>query len=272
MLSIVDYPGFEGVEAPDMETYSKALNAGQFPLSVLALRQETAETMIELLVNAIDKPRAVRAVAQIALHPLDLRTSRGERPVVLRADGHAHLRAHVQHAAGFGLVFAAGTWITTFLVRVALMQENGLSSGGRELELGLERAQLVVARGVDELDDQADAVPGATHAPFHVPKEWIMLERTVLLLLGLCTELDPAHNPMQVIRPFVGGAIGCSVSSPMKPLKPLFLTVKKTIRTVEVSPHNEPDWMAAPSPPPATSCWPRPRLASRTRPGTPSPW
>lgn len=38
---------------------------------------------------------------------------------------------------------------------------------------------------------------------FHVPKEWIMLERTVLLLLGLCTDLDPAHNPMQVIRPYL---------------------------------------------------------------------
>ena len=36
-LSIVDYPGFEDCEAPDLETYSKALNAGQFPLSVLAL-------------------------------------------------------------------------------------------------------------------------------------------------------------------------------------------------------------------------------------------
>lgn len=35
-LSIVDYPGFENADAPDMETYSKALNAGQFPLSVLA--------------------------------------------------------------------------------------------------------------------------------------------------------------------------------------------------------------------------------------------
>ena len=36
-LSIVDYPGFEGIDAPDMETYSKALNAGQYPLSVLAV-------------------------------------------------------------------------------------------------------------------------------------------------------------------------------------------------------------------------------------------
>ena len=37
VLSIVDYPGFEGLQAPDMETYSKALNAGQYPLSVLAV-------------------------------------------------------------------------------------------------------------------------------------------------------------------------------------------------------------------------------------------
>ncbi|MBW8310431.1 MAG: aminotransferase class III-fold pyridoxal phosphate-dependent enzyme [Rhizobium sp.] len=36
-LSVVDYPGFEGLEAPDMETYSKALNGGQYPLSVLAV-------------------------------------------------------------------------------------------------------------------------------------------------------------------------------------------------------------------------------------------
>ena len=35
-LSLVDYPGFEELEAPDLETYSKALNAGQYPLSVVA--------------------------------------------------------------------------------------------------------------------------------------------------------------------------------------------------------------------------------------------
>ena len=42
VLSIVDYPGFEGLEAPDMETYSKALNGGQYPLSVLAMNELTA--------------------------------------------------------------------------------------------------------------------------------------------------------------------------------------------------------------------------------------
>lgn len=42
-LSIVDYPGFESLEAPDMETYSKALNAGQYPLSVLAMNAHAAQ-------------------------------------------------------------------------------------------------------------------------------------------------------------------------------------------------------------------------------------
>ena len=42
VLSIVDYPGFEGLEAPDLETYSKALNAGQYPLSVLAANERAA--------------------------------------------------------------------------------------------------------------------------------------------------------------------------------------------------------------------------------------
>lgn len=43
VLSIVDYPGFEKLDAPDLETYSKALNAGQYPLSVLAVTPRAAE-------------------------------------------------------------------------------------------------------------------------------------------------------------------------------------------------------------------------------------
>jgi acetylornithine/succinyldiaminopimelate/putrescine aminotransferase len=42
VLSVVDYPGFESQEAPDMETYSKALNAGQYPLSVLAMNEHAS--------------------------------------------------------------------------------------------------------------------------------------------------------------------------------------------------------------------------------------
>ncbi len=43
VLSVIDYPGFEKLPAPDMETYSKALNAGQYPLSVLAVTGAVAD-------------------------------------------------------------------------------------------------------------------------------------------------------------------------------------------------------------------------------------
>jgi len=45
-LSIVDYDGFQDAEAPDLETWSKALNAGQFPLSVLGLNERAAELYV----------------------------------------------------------------------------------------------------------------------------------------------------------------------------------------------------------------------------------
>jgi acetylornithine/succinyldiaminopimelate/putrescine aminotransferase len=43
VLSVVDYPGFQGLEAPDFETYSKALNSGQYPMSVLAMGPGVAD-------------------------------------------------------------------------------------------------------------------------------------------------------------------------------------------------------------------------------------
>ena len=38
---------------------------------------------------------------------------------------------------------------------------------------------------------------------FQVPKDWVLLERTILLLLGLCTTLDPGMNPMRTIQPYL---------------------------------------------------------------------
>ena len=45
-LSIVDYPGFEDAAAPDMEAWSKAINAGQYPLSVLGMTERAASTYV----------------------------------------------------------------------------------------------------------------------------------------------------------------------------------------------------------------------------------
>jgi predicted unusual protein kinase regulating ubiquinone biosynthesis (AarF/ABC1/UbiB family) len=38
---------------------------------------------------------------------------------------------------------------------------------------------------------------------FHVPKEWVLLERALLLLAGICTHLSPDTNPASIIRPYL---------------------------------------------------------------------
>src|SRR4029079_13262678 len=37
---------------------------------------------------------------------------------------------------------------------------------------------------------------------FQVPRDFVLLERTLLLLTGVCTELDPHMSPMEVVRPY----------------------------------------------------------------------
>ncbi len=46
VLSVLDYPGFEGCEPPDLETWSKALNAAQYPMSVLGLGPTAAQAYV----------------------------------------------------------------------------------------------------------------------------------------------------------------------------------------------------------------------------------
>ena len=81
-LSIIDYEGFEDCEAPDLETWSKALNAGQYPLSVLGMNTRTSK----LYVNGIygntmtTNPRALEtAISVLESITPELRTNIKER-------------------------------------------------------------------------------------------------------------------------------------------------------------------------------------------------
>ena len=81
-LSIIDYEGFEDCEAPDLETWSKALNAGQYPLSVLGMNARASK----LYVNGIygntmtTNPRALEtAISVLESITPELRTNIKER-------------------------------------------------------------------------------------------------------------------------------------------------------------------------------------------------
>ena len=45
-LSVIDYEGFQDAEVPDMETWSKAINAGQYPLSVLGMNDRASSMYV----------------------------------------------------------------------------------------------------------------------------------------------------------------------------------------------------------------------------------
>ena len=66
-LSIVDYAGFETCVPPDMETFSKALNAGQYPLSVTALSGAVAAQYVTGLYGntMTGNPRAMEVACAV---------------------------------------------------------------------------------------------------------------------------------------------------------------------------------------------------------------
>ncbi|HIG73500.1 MAG TPA: AarF/ABC1/UbiB kinase family protein [Bacteroidetes bacterium] len=59
--------------------------------------------------------------------------------------------------------------------------------------------QRIAFDQMDQLNVSIRDLAGA----FRVPRDWILLERTALLLVGLCTSLAPGLNPFTVVWPYV---------------------------------------------------------------------
>jgi hypothetical protein len=60
-------------------------------------------------------------------------------------------------------------------------------------------------RGVENLLDLRRMNIGLRElsGAFHVPKDFVLLERTILLLYGCCALLDPELNPVAIIKPYL---------------------------------------------------------------------
>lgn len=111
-LSIVDYPGFETLESPDCETYSKALNAGQFPLSILALNKKAADLYVTGMYGntMTTNPRAL-GVATAVLESIsdDLRANicgRGREFIEKSQELKKEFPSIIESVQGTGLLFA----------------------------------------------------------------------------------------------------------------------------------------------------------------------
>ena len=112
VLSIVDYPGFENENPPDMETYSKALNAGQYPLSVLAMNERAAGLYRKgIYGNTMTaNPRAMEvAVAVLEAVTPELRQNVRERGAEFMArfeELRRELGGRITRVQGTGLLFS----------------------------------------------------------------------------------------------------------------------------------------------------------------------
>jgi len=75
----------------------------------------------------------------------------------------------------------------------------------QEFSTGTISAGLDLRGQISTLFDlrQLDVSLSDLRDAFHVPREWVLLERTLLLLLGVCTTLAPELNPAEVIQPYV---------------------------------------------------------------------
>ncbi|WFC42923.1 aminotransferase class III-fold pyridoxal phosphate-dependent enzyme [Pseudoxanthomonas sp. SE1] len=112
VLSIVDYPGFEGMDAPDMETYSKALNAAQYPLSVLAVNERAAGLYRKGVYGntMTTNPRALdvacATLAQLTPQVRENIRKRGVEAVQKLQQLQAELGGLITNVQGTGLLFS----------------------------------------------------------------------------------------------------------------------------------------------------------------------
>ena len=112
VLSVCDYPGFEDLDAPDMETFSKSIAGGQYPLSVLAMSERAAGLYRKGVYGntMTTNPRAMDAGAA-ALNSMtpQLRqniSARGQEMIEKLSNLAEHLDGRITSVQGTGLLFS----------------------------------------------------------------------------------------------------------------------------------------------------------------------
>ena len=71
--------------------------------------------------------------------------------------------------------------------------------------LNLKDIKIDPQKGFENLIDLRNMNVGLKElsSSIHIPRDWVLLERTLLLLTGVCTQLDPEMNPMSIVRPYL---------------------------------------------------------------------
>ncbi len=131
-LSLVDYPGFRQLSPPDIEVFSKAINGGQYPLSVIGINQNVKEIFkVGLYGNTMTaNPRALDVGATVlnTMTP-ELRANIFDKGVEA-VDKFSELQSRypeiIEKVQGTGLLFSVG---------INLKKANVVGLNGLEIKL-----------------------------------------------------------------------------------------------------------------------------------------
>ncbi|MDE3269086.1 MAG: aminotransferase class III-fold pyridoxal phosphate-dependent enzyme [Pseudomonadota bacterium] len=162
VLSVVDYPGFQHLPAPDIEVFSKALHSGHIPLSAVAVSTAVAKAFPPGLhgntMTAVPRSLAVGCYTLSQLTP-DVRSNivaRGQQFLERFEALREELPDIITHVQGKGLLFCVG-------INHRLPVVGGVEKTLRKQGIGVIHGNTNVLRFTPHFRINADEVELVVH-------------------------------------------------------------------------------------------------------------
>jgi acetylornithine/succinyldiaminopimelate/putrescine aminotransferase len=212
VLSVMDYPGFESLECPDFEVFSKAINGGQFPVSIIALsHRAVASYKRGVYGNTMTtNPRACEIVATIVESLSEdggvVRNNiceMGDYAVNEFKKLQARYPKAITNVTGTGLLYAVHLDVQVYPVVAIAGAEYWLRSQGVGVIHGGENALRFTPHfnvGKDEIDLQVNTLEKFLKATGYLAPQLEMIEHVQEGSRGRATSDFPGEVRMYFVK------------------------------------------------------------------------
>jgi len=189
VLSIMDYPGFSDLPCPDFEVFSKAINGGQYPVSLVALSERAVASYKRgVYGNTMTaNPRACEVVSTIIkslshekMHVRQNIREMGDYAVEQFKNLQKKYPAAITNVTGTGLLYAVHLDVSTYPVVAVAGAEYWLRTQGVGVIHGGENALRFTPHfevTKDEINLQVSTLERFLHATGHLTRQLGLIEQ-----------------------------------------------------------------------------------------------
>jgi hypothetical protein len=189
VLSIMDYPGFQNLPAPDFEVFSKAINGGQYPVSLIALSDRAVASYKRgVYGNTMTaNPRAcevvstiIKSLSQEKFHVRENICLMGKYAVDEFQKLQTKYPAAITNVTGTGLLYAVHLDVNTYPVVAVAGAEYWLRTQGVGVIHGGENALRFTPHfevTKEEIDLQVNSLEKFLHATGHLTPQLGLIEQ-----------------------------------------------------------------------------------------------